>query len=113
MEMTNTRHILIAIAMTALAGSIALPAHAQSATPTPADTAAELAEAEVRKVDKENRKLTLRHGPIKSLDMPSMTMVFQVADASMLDKVQAGDKIRFRATNEAGKLTVTEIQGAK
>jgi Cu/Ag efflux protein CusF len=67
----------------------------------------------VRKVDKENKKITLKHGPIKSLDMPPMTMVFQVADTSMLDKLQPGDKVRFRATSDAGKMTVTEIQPVK
>ena len=67
----------------------------------------------MRKVDKENGKITLKHGAIKNLDMPPMTMVFQVSDPALLDKVQAGDKIRFTATNEAGTLTVTSIQSAK
>ena len=60
-------------------------------------TAADMTDAEVRKVDKENKKITLKHGPIKSLDMPPMTMVFQVNDAALLDKVQPGDKVRFAA----------------
>ena len=72
-----------------------------------------MSDAEVRKVDKDNKKITLKHGPIKSLDMPPMTMVFQVSDAALLDKVQAGDKVRFAAINDAGKLTVTQIQPAK
>jgi Cu(I)/Ag(I) efflux system periplasmic protein CusF len=75
--------------------------------------AADFADAEVRKVDKDNNKLTLKHGEIKNLDMPPMTMVFQVKDPAMLDKVKAGDKIRFTATQEAGKYTVTEIQPAR
>lgn len=75
--------------------------------------ATDLADAEVRKVDKENKKITLKHGTIKNLDMPPMTMVFQVADAAMLDKIKPGDKVRFAAVNEAGKLMVTEIQAAK
>lgn len=78
-----------------------------------AQTAADMAEAEVRKIDKDNKKITLKHGAIKNLDMPPMTMVFQVNDAALLDKVQAGDKVRFRAANEAGKFTVTEIQPIK
>lgn len=78
-----------------------------------AQTAADMAEAEVRKVDKDNKKITLKHGAIKNLDMPPMTMVFQVNDAALLDKVQAGDKVRFRAANEGGKFTVTEIQPVK
>ena len=80
---------------------------------TPALSQVTMTDAEVRKVDKEGKKITLKHGEIKYLDMPPMTMVFNVADASMLDKLQAGDKIRFKATNEGGKFTVTEIQPVK
>ena len=92
-----------------------LPAQAQPASFGAAATASgsELADAEVRKVDKEKRKVTLKHGAIKSLDMPPMTMVFQVKDAAMLDKLQPGDKIRFSATSDGGKMTVTEIQPVK
>ena len=74
--------------------------------------AAEMSDAEVRKVDKEQGKLTLKHGPIKNLDMPGMTMVFTVKDKAMLDKLKAGDKVKFRASNEAGKFTVVEIAPA-
>jgi Cu/Ag efflux protein CusF len=75
--------------------------------------ASDMTEAQVRKVDKDNGKVTLQHGEIKNLQMPPMTMVFTVKDPKMLDKVQAGDKVRFHADNEGGKLTVTEIQPAK
>jgi Cu(I)/Ag(I) efflux system periplasmic protein CusF len=73
----------------------------------------EMAEAEVRKIDKESKKVTLKHGAIKNLDMPAMTMVFNVNDPKLLEKLQAGDKVRFSATNEGGKFTVTEIQPVK
>lgn len=72
-----------------------------------------LTDGEVRKVDRENQKITLRHGEIKNLDMPPMTMVFVVKAPAMLDKLNTGDKVQFRAANEGGKLTVTEIQPAK
>ena len=72
-----------------------------------------MAEGEVRKVDKENQKLTIKHGPLKNLDMPGMTMVFQVQDAAMLDKVQAGDKIRFVAEKLDGKFTVTKMEASR
>jgi len=75
-----------------------------------AATAADFTEAEVRKVDKPAAKLTLRHGEIKSLDMPAMTMVFGVKDPALLDAVKSGDKIRFRAVNEGGRYLVTEVQ---
>jgi Cu(I)/Ag(I) efflux system periplasmic protein CusF len=74
---------------------------------------ADLAEGEVRKVDKDSGKITLRHGPIRSLDMPGMTMVFGVKDVKLFDKLRAGDKIRFAATQEGGQYVVTEIQPVK
>jgi Cu(I)/Ag(I) efflux system periplasmic protein CusF len=74
---------------------------------------ADMTDAEVRKVDKEQAKITLKHAEIKSLDMPGMTMVFQVKDKALLDKVAAGDKVKFKAINDAGKYTVTEIQVVK
>ncbi len=74
---------------------------------------ADLTDGEVRKIDKETGKITLKHGVIKNLDMPGMTMVFQVKDKALLDKIQPGDKIRFRAESENGKLVVTAIQPAK
>jgi Cu(I)/Ag(I) efflux system protein CusF len=106
---------LLGSVLLVFAGLASLPVHAQSAATATAEKAStvELSDGEVRKVDKDNKKITLKHGVIKSLDMPPMTMVFQVSDAALLDKVQAGDKIRFSATNEAGKLTVTSIQSAK
>ena len=87
-------------------------AHPPAASAT-APSANDMADAEVRKVDKDAAKITLKHGEIKSLDMPPMTMVFQVKDATMLDSVKAGDKVRFKAVNEAGKYTVTDIQVAR
>ena len=89
----------------------AIPSASPAAKPTPAMT--EMVEGEVRKVDKEARKITLRHGEIKQLDMPAMTMVFQVKDPSLLDKVKAGDKVKFKAEGSGGALTISEIERAK
>ncbi|MES2244976.1 MAG: copper-binding protein [Pseudomonadota bacterium] len=72
-----------------------------------------MADGEVRKVDKEAKKITMKHGEIKNLDMPGMTMVFQVKDPAMLDKVKAGDKVRFTAEKAGGAIVVTDIQPAK
>lgn len=69
----------------------------------------EFADGEVRRLDLEAGKVTLRHGDIKSLDMPPMTMVFHV-DKALLAQLKVGDKIRFKAVHEAGKYTVTDIQ---
>jgi len=90
--------------------------HAQPAsTPAPgnaAPAAAALADGEVRKVDKDAGKLTLRHGPIAKLDMPGMTMVFKVADPKMLEALKEGDKVRFAADRINGAMTVTAIEVA-
>ena len=80
---------------------------------TGAASPADMTEGEVRKIDMEAGKLTLKHADIKSLDMPAMTMVFVVKDRAMLDKLKAGDKVRFKVINDAGKFTVTEIQPAR
>ena len=67
-------------------------------------------EGEVRKVDKATGKISLRHGEIKNLDMPPMSMVFQVKDRALLDKVKAGDKVRFTADQINGDYTVMSIE---
>lgn len=93
-------------------------AFAQAPSPAaggaPQAAAAPTTEGEVRRIDKEQGKLTLRHGPIASLEMPAMTMVFRVADPKMLDTLQVGDKVRFAAEKAAGgAITVTRIEAAK
>jgi len=105
----------LAAAGAAAAGSHADhgPAHSQpdgSAAAPEAAAVPALSDGEIRKVDPDNKKLTIKHGPLKSLDMPGMTMVFQVRDAAMLEKLQVGDKVRFAAERINGKLTVTEIE---
>lgn len=73
----------------------------------------ELTSGEIRKVDQDNGKITIKHDAIKNLDMPAMTMVFQVKDKSMLAPLKADDKIRFHAINQNGKMTVTQIEAQK
>jgi len=71
---------------------------------------ADMTSAEVRKVDKEAKKITLRHEQIKSLDMPAMTMVFQVREPAMLEQVKVGDKVRFSAEKLDAGYTVMHIE---
>ena len=75
--------------------------------------AGQMTDGEVRKIDKDNQKITLKHGDIKSLDMPGMTMVFKARDSSMLDKLQVGSKVRFMAEKIDGALVVTMIESVK
>jgi Cu(I)/Ag(I) efflux system protein CusF len=75
--------------------------------------APELTDGEIRKVDKGAKKITIKHGPLPALDMPAMTMVFQVKDPAMLDQVKQGDKVKFEAQKLGGAFTVTRIEAAK
>lgn len=72
-----------------------------------------LTDGEIRKVDKEAKKITIKHGPIANLDMPGMTMVFQVQDPALLDRVTAGDKVKFAADKIGGTYIVTRIESRK
>lgn len=83
--------------------------------PTAAQSAAatDMVDGEVRKIDKGTRTITLRHGEIKPLNMPPMTMVFEAKEPAMLDKVKVGDKVKFKAANVGGTFTITEIEAAK
>jgi len=67
------------------------------------------AQAEVRRIDREGRRLTLRHGEIAGLDMPAMTMVFDVQDPALLDGLAVGDKVDFQLVERDGRLVVTGI----
>jgi Cu(I)/Ag(I) efflux system periplasmic protein CusF len=71
-----------------------------------------MTEGEVKKINKETGKITIKHGPLANLDMPAMTMVFRVKEPAMLDQVQAGDKIKFIADKVNGAYTVTKIEPA-
>jgi Cu/Ag efflux protein CusF len=99
--------------------ALATTAHAQSTAdhsahhPEGAAAVAPASDGEVRKVDKEQGKVTLKHGPIANLDMPGMTMVFKVANPKLLESIKSGDKVKFAAENLNGALTVTAIEVAK
>jgi Cu(I)/Ag(I) efflux system protein CusF len=101
--MKFTKSALLAMAL------VASLAHASAM----AQAAAEMTQGEIRKVDKAASKITIRHSEIKSLDMPPMTMVFTVKNPALLDQVKTGDKVKFNAVVEDGKIVVTEIEAAQ
>ena len=101
--MKNTKSILILAGLLTASASLYAASHAGA----PMAANVDMTDAEVRKIDKENKKITLKHGEIKNLDMPGMTMVFQVKDVAMLDKV------KFRAEQAGSAIVVTDIQPAK
>jgi Cu(I)/Ag(I) efflux system periplasmic protein CusF len=101
------------LSMLLLAFTLAGPAAAQQpAAPAAASApaATDFASGEVRKVYPDAGQILLKHGEIKSLDMPPMSMVFKVKDKAMLDRVKVGDKVRFKAAQIGGDYTVTELQ---
>lgn len=74
---------------------------------------AQMSEGEVRKIDKEAGKVTIKHGPLENLGMPAMTMAYRVKDTAMLDQVKIGDKINFVADKVNGAYTVMQLETAK
>jgi Cu(I)/Ag(I) efflux system protein CusF len=112
----NVRIVMLA----ALSAALAAPVSAQKAPDThsahhgAAPAQAPFADGEIRKVDKDAKKITIKHGPIPSIDMPAMTMVFQVKDPAMVNQVKAGDKVKFQAEMlTGGKTVVTRIEVVK
>lgn len=75
--------------------------------------AASMTDGDVKKVDPDTGKITIKHGEIKHLDMPRMTMVFTAKDKGLLAGIKPGDKIKFMVMNEGGKMVVTDIQSAR
>jgi Cu/Ag efflux protein CusF len=70
-------------------------------------------DGQVMKIDEPAGKITLKHGPIRNLDMDGMTMVFRVKDPQMLRTVKVGDRVTFEADRVNGAITVTKIDRKK
>jgi len=107
------KHVTTIVAVLALLCS-ALPATAQAMKQDDMQhdmsaTAAPKVSGEIRKVDVEAGKITIRHGEIPNLEMPPMTMVFRAAAPELLSKLKAGDQVWFTAAKINGALTVTSI----
>lgn len=94
-------------------GVQAADGHHNHAAAQAAPTQAAMSEGEVRKVDLSAKKITIKHGELKNLGMPPMTMVFQVKDPALLQSVKAGDKVLFAAEDANGALVVTQLQVAR
>jgi len=104
---------LIAIALVLPASPPAMAqSHGSHGSMGAAQTASKI-DGEVRKVDKAAGKLTIKHGEIKAMGMPPMTMMFVARDKALLDKVKVGDKVRFSLASEGGNMVVTEIEPAR
>jgi Cu(I)/Ag(I) efflux system periplasmic protein CusF len=110
---------IVVVALLPLAATAA--GDAATATPAAVDTVAGKTDsaaagttlAEVKKIDKDAKKITLKHEEIKSLDMPPMTMVFQVKDPAILEGLKPGDKVKFRAEKAKSGYSVSSIESLK
>jgi uncharacterized cupredoxin-like copper-binding protein/Cu/Ag efflux protein CusF len=104
--------IAVGAALKPASAAVAPAAMVIAAAPTPPSASppsAALTDGEVRRVDIEAGKITLKHAEIKNLDMPGMTMVFAVKDKAQLDRLKAGDKVTFAAEKINGNYVVTQI----
>jgi Cu/Ag efflux protein CusF len=104
----------IALAVGALQTAYAVDHASESKTdPVTSVASTDMTDGEVKKIDKSTNKITIKHSEIKNLDMPGMTMVFKVKDPAVLDTLNIGDKVKFRAEKIEGAITVISIQIAK
>lgn len=116
------RKLKLAFGLLALTGLLTQVALAEGGHPAPPATATDqtgesaaadrYTHGEIRKVDTVHGKLTIRHGEIRNLGMPGMTMNFRVKDPAVLVQVQVGDPVRFVVERENGGLVITELKKA-
>ena len=98
------RKIKLVFACCVALAALGIPPMANAQTP---------ADGEVTKIDATAGKITMRHGPIKNLDMDAMSMVFRVQDPAMLKGLKVGDKVKFEADRVNGQITVIKLQKTK
>lgn len=117
----NLSRLATALLIAAAAGSLPLSAAAQAGAgghdahhAAPASQSGDWVDAEVRRVDPAGKKLTLKHGEIKHLDMPPMTMVFGLADGAvtpeLLAALKPGDKVKVQVAGKDGRTIVTALK---
>jgi Cu/Ag efflux protein CusF len=75
--------------------------------------ASPMVDGEVKKVDKAAARVTLKHGEIKALEIPPMTMAYRVKDPALLEGLKPGDHVRFSVERVASQYTVVAIEPAR
>ena len=113
------RTLIVILSVPLLAGGQVALAASEQVVPIPeramslAKSGDVMTEGEVRRIDKDAKEITLKHGEIVNLGMPAMTMVFRVRDPAMLDAVKRGERVRFKAESINGEVVVTKIEAAR
>jgi Cu(I)/Ag(I) efflux system protein CusF len=64
---------------------------------------------EIKRIDVTQGKLTIKHGEIVNLDMPSMTMVFDLLDKNQITSIKKGDKVMFHVEMDGQRMVITDI----
>lgn len=82
----------------------------EQAAPATTSVTAAMSEGEIRRINKETGKVTIKHGPLKNLNMPAMTMLFLIEPPTMIDQIKEGDKIKFVADKVGGEFVVKSLQ---
>jgi Cu(I)/Ag(I) efflux system protein CusF len=102
------KYLTTLFAAAAFTLALAPAAFAEDAKPT-ASVDGSVSTGEIKKVDRDTGKLTIKHGELKNLHMPAMTMVFDATDKASLAQLKPGDKITFVAGNADGQLTADNV----
>lgn len=100
--------LIHAVTAAAFASSLPPVGFAQEAKPSTAPSVA-VSQGEVKKIDQDAGRLTIRHGALQNINMPAMTMVFAVTDKVALARLKTGDKITFIASNDNGHLAAKNV----
>ncbi len=105
--------ILMGLSISFVARACDDPAGSAHGAAKPEAVAVPMSEGEIRKIDKNAGKITIKHGELKDLGMPPMTMVFRVKHPTMLENIKTGDKIRFVVEKIEGMFTVTKLEAVR
>ncbi|GAA4015971.1 copper-binding protein [Actimicrobium antarcticum] len=109
MKSMTTLVAAVAIALSSLAVvPVAIAADTETVAP-----ATSISTGEIRKVDKDAGKITIRHGELKNLGMPAMTMVFRASDPALLERLKTGDKVNFVADKVNGQFVAKQVEVQK
>jgi Cu(I)/Ag(I) efflux system protein CusF len=64
----------------------------------------------VKSVDADKGKVTIAHGPVKTLNWPAMTMTFGVKDKGLLDKLSVGKHVQVQFEKQGSAYVITSVK---